>query len=186
MLQIDQDIVGNDFSASIKTINPSILDGGYTGMILGSYLQSVTPSLALGLEAMWSRGAMQMGPESTMSYVARYKSNDWIASANFSGIGALQTSYWRRLTEKVEVGSDFTLQFQPGPGGQGGLFGGLQKQGSATVGAKYTFRTSIFRAQVDSGGKLSAVLEKMILPNVNVAFAGELDHAKVSCRRIMD
>jgi len=182
MMQIDQDIVGNDFSASLKSINPSILDGGITGIFVGSYLQAVTPALALGLEAMWSRGAMQMGPESTMSYVARYKSSDWVASAQFTGIGALQTSYWRRLTDKVEVGTDLTLQFQPGLGGQGGLIGGLQKQGAATLGAKYSFRTSIFRAQVDSAGKLSTVLEKMILPNVHVAFSGELDHAKQSAK----
>lgn len=183
MMQIEQDWVGNDFSAAVKAINPSILEGGVTGVFVGTYLQAVTPSLALGLESMWSRPSTTMGPESSTSYVAKYKGSDWIASAQFSGIGAVQTSYWRRLTDAVEVGSDLTLQFQPGLGGQGGMMGGLQKQGAATFGAKYTFRTSTFRAQIDSAGKLSTLLEKMVLPNVNISFAGEIDHVKVKCTR---
>lgn len=179
MMQIDQEFMGRDFSASLKTINPSILEGGVTGVFMGSYFQSVTPSLALGLEAMWSRASTQMGPESTISYAAKYKTTEWIASAQLAGMGSLNASYWRRLTEKVEVGTELALQVQPDMSGRGGMMGALQKHGSATLGAKYSFRTSVFRAQVDSAGKLSALLEKMIFPTVQVAFAGEIDHLKV-------
>ena len=180
MLQVENDYNGKDFTASIKTLNPSFLDGGLTGIFVGSYLQSVTPSLAVGLEAIWQRTALNAGPDTALSYCAKYKGADWIASAQLQAQGAISTSYWRRLTEKVEVGADLNLQFQPGMGGLGGLLGsGVRKEGTTTFGAKYDFRASTFRAQVDSTGRLSCLLEKRVLPFVQLTFAGELDQFKV-------
>ena len=57
--------------------------------------------------------------------------------------------------------------------------GGGRKEGTTTVGAKYDFRASTFRAQVDSTGKLSCLLEKRVLPPIQLVFAGEMDHFKV-------
>lgn len=180
MLQLDNEYTGNDFSASLKSINPSILDGGVTGIYIASYLQAVTPSLAVGLEAIWQRAALHQGPETLVSYCAKYKGTDWIASAQLQAQGAISSSYWRRLTERVEAGVDLNLQFQPGMGGRGGLMGsGLRKDGTATLGAKYDFRASTFRAQVDSTGRLSCLLEKRVAPFVSLTFAGEVDQFKV-------
>ena len=179
MLQLDTDYTGADFTATLKSVNPSVLEGGLTGILIGSYLQAVTPSLAVGIETMWQRAAMNQGPETLLSYCAKYKGQDWIASAQLQAQGALSTSYWRRLTDKVEAGVDLNLQFMPGLGG-GGLMGtGARKEGTTTIGAKYDFRTSTFRAQLDSTGKLSCLLEKRVLPPVQVTFAGEMDHFKV-------
>lgn len=47
------------------------------------------------------------------------------------------------------------------------------------LGVKYEFSRSVFRAQVDSQGKVGCLLDKVIAPAVRVTFAGELDHAKV-------
>lgn len=179
VLAVDNDYTGQDFTASLKSINPSILEGGLTGVFVGSYLQSLTPSLAVGLEAMWQRVAVNSGPETAISYCAKYKGSDWIFSAQVQEHGALSTSYWRRLTDKVEAGVDLNLQFAPGLG-QGGLMGaGSRKEGTTTLGAKYDFRNSSFRAQVDSSGRLSCLLEKRVLPPVQLTFAGEMDHFKV-------
>lgn len=179
MLSVDNDYTGQDFTASLKSINPSIIEGALTGVFVGSYLQSLTPRLAVGLEAMWQRVAVQSGPETAISYCAKYKGSDWIASAQVQEQGALSTSYWRRLTDKVEAGVDLNLQFTPGMG-QGGLLGaGARKEGTSTLGAKYDFRNSSFRAQIDSSGRLSCLLEKRILPPVQLTFAGEMDHFKV-------
>ena len=181
MVQLDQDYTGKDFSASLKTINPSVLDGGLTGIYIGSYMQALTRGLALGLEAVWQRQALNTPPEAIVSYAARYRSDDWIASAQLQPDTSLNTSYWRRLTDKVEVGADLTVQFQPGPGSRAALMGAEpRRDATATVGAKYDFRASTFRAQADSTGKVSTVLEKRVLPFVQVTFAGELDQAKVS------
>lgn len=57
--------------------------------------------------------------------------------------------------------------------------GPARKEGVTTVGAKYDFRMSTFRAQVDSTGKLSCLLEKRIAPPVQLTFAADMDHFKV-------
>lgn len=177
---LENDYVGDDFTAQIKAMNPSILDGALTGIFIGSWMQSVTPRLAVGLEAVYQRQAAEMGPESVTSYAARYKGDDWIGSLQLMPTGGLQTSYWRRLTDRVETGVDLNLQFAPGMGGAGLL--DMRKEGTATLGAKYDFRASSFRAQVDSQGKIGCVLEKRVAPPVQMTFVGELDHVKVRKR----
>lgn len=180
MLQVDNEYTGKDFSAGLKAMNPSFIEGGLSGIFMGSYLQSLTPSLAVGLEGVWSRAALNAPPEAVISYCARYSGLDWIAAAQLQPQGAVSTSYWRKLTDRVEAGVDLNLQIAPGMGGKGGLLGsGTRKEGTATLGAKYDFRNSTFRAQVDSSGKLSCLLEKRVLPPIQLAFAGELDHFKV-------
>jgi mitochondrial import receptor subunit TOM40 len=176
MLQIDNEYTGADFTASLKAINPSLIDGGLTGILIGSYLQSVTPSLALGLEAVWQRAALNQGPETGVSYCAKYKGSDWIASAQLAAGGSITTSYWRRLTDKVEAGVDCNLQFAGLSGAP--MMGGARKEGVTTVGAKYDFRMSTFRAQVDSTGKLSCLLEKRVAPPVQLTIAAEMDQFK--------
>lgn len=177
-VSLEQDYTGDDFTASIKSINPSVLAGGLTGMFIASYLQSVTPRLALGLEGVLQRPGGGQGPEAALSYAGKYKGDDWIASAQFLTQGGLQLSYWKRLMDKVETGVDVNLQFA-GLSGADAMMGGARKEGVATLGAKYEFSRSIFRAQVDSQGKLGCLLEKVIAPPVRVTFAGEIDHAKV-------
>lgn len=184
MVQFDNEYVGDDFTASLKTLNPSAIDGGLTGIFIGQYLQSVTPSLALGLEGIYQRQALNQGPETALSYVAKYKGSDWIASARLDALGAVSTSYWRRLTDKVEAGVDLNLQFA-GLSGAGLMGGSVRKEGVTTVGAKYDFRMSTFRAQVDSTGKLSCLLEKRIAAPVSLTFAADLDHFKVSVSRLI-
>jgi len=145
-------------------------------MFIGSYLQAVTPRLALGLEGVLQKPGGGMGPEAVLSYAGKYKGDDWIASAQLLTQGGIQGSYWRRLTDKVETGVDVNLQFTGG----NPMMGGPSKEGVATLGAKYEFSRSIFRAQVDSHGKIGCLLEKVVAPPVRMTFAGEMDHAKVS------
>jgi len=176
--QFEHEYTGADFTASVKAIHASVLDRGLTGVFIGQYLQAVTPKLALGLEALWQRQDMSQPPNATVSYVGRYKTQDWIASVQLQTMGGLQTSYWRRLSERVQAGVDMTLSLMPGGGG---LMGGPpQKEGITTFGAKYDFRMSTFRAQIDTKGKLSVLLEKRVAAPVTMSFAAEVDHATVS------
>lgn len=179
MIEIENAYTGKDFSASVKAMNPTMIDGGLTGIVVGQYLQSVTPSLALGLEAVWQRQALSVGPESAFSYFAKYKGDDWIATAQLQAQGEISTSYWRKLTDKVQAGVQFSLQFA-GLGSAGGLLGPqVRKEAVTTAGVKYDFRMSTFRAQVDSNGKLCAMLEKRVAPPVMVSFVTEVEHSKV-------
>ena len=157
-ISLEQEYTGEDFTAQLKSINPSILNDGLTGVFIGSYMQSVTRRLALGLEGVCTKPGGGMGVETGMSYAARYKAQDWIASAQLLTQGSLQASFWKRLTEKVETGVDLNLQFA-GLSGAGPMMG-ARKEGSATLGAKYEFSRSVFRAQVDSHGKVACLLEK--------------------------
>ncbi|CRK39834.1 hypothetical protein BN1723_015577 [Verticillium longisporum] len=119
-------------------------------------------------------GASALYESSSVVVPARAKkvSDDWVATAQLQAQGALNTSYWRRLSEKVQAGCDLTLSLAP----SGGMMGGIQKEGIATMGAKYDFRMSTFRAQVDSKGKLSCLLEKRIAAPVMMTFAADVDH----------
>ncbi|KAK1760777.1 mitochondrial import receptor subunit tom40 [Echria macrotheca] len=172
MTQFEHEYTGSDFTASVKAVHASLLDRGLTGIYIGQYLQSVTPKLALGLEALWQRADMSQPPNATVSYVARYKSADWIASAQFQEMGGLQMTYWRRLSERVQAGVDTTLSFAA----SGGLMGPPQKEGITTFGAKYDFRMSTFRAQIDTNGKMGVLLEKRVGGPVTMTFAAEVDH----------
>ncbi|PHH59252.1 hypothetical protein CDD81_3532 [Ophiocordyceps australis] len=174
MAQFEHEYMGDDFSASLKMLNPSVLEGEWTGIFIGSYLQSITPKLALGLETVWQRTALTQGPDCAVSYCARYKGNDWVGTAHLhANQGALSTSYWRKLSEKVQAGVELNLGLITPQGGLMG--GGLQKEGVTTFGAKYDFRASTFRAQVDSKGKLSCSLEKRVAPPVMMTFVADVD-----------
>lgn len=184
MVQLEQDYQANDFSINLKTLNPSFLYGGFSGVAVASLLQSITPKFALGLEAMYSKQPMSP-PDTAVSYVARYNNNGkWIASAQVQAQGALIASFWRKVSDKVEAGLETqvaaTMKQVADP-----LMGvGFEPviEGTTTIGAKYEYRTAVFRGQLDSKGKVSAFLEKRILPTVSVLFSGEIDQFKNTSR----
>lgn len=178
MAQFEHEYNGRDFVASLKMLQPSFLESGLTGIFIGSYMQSVTPKLALGMEGIWQRAGLSQGPETAVSYCARYKTEDWIATAQLQAQGAFNATFWRRLTDRVQAGVDMTLSVAPSANPMMG--GGLQKDGITTLGAKYDFRMSTFRAQIDSKGKLGVLLEKRIAAPVTMTFAADVDHATVS------
>lgn len=183
MAQFEHEYTGDDFTTSVKAINPGYLEGGLTGVLIGSYLQAVTPKLSFGLEAFWQRPSLSQGPDTAVSYFARYKSTDWAATCHLvSSQGTVNTSFWKRLSEKVQAGVDMTLSLIAGAGG---MMGPMQKEGVTTFGAKYDFRMSTFRAQLDTKGKLSVYFEKRVAAPVQLQIGAEVDHATVS-RGIQD
>lgn len=178
MAQFEHEYTGADFTSNLTMLNPSYIEGGLTGIFITKHFQAITKKIAVGLEAVWQRPALNQPPEAAMSFAGRYKSEDWIATAQLHAQGALNATYWRRISERVQAGVDLTLQLVPGAGGMMG--GGIQKEGITTVGAKYDFRMSTFRAQVDSKGKLSCLLEKRVAPPVTMSFGVDIEHATVS------
>ncbi|RKO90402.1 eukaryotic porin/Tom40 [Blyttiomyces helicus] len=82
MVQLEQDIIGSDFSFNLKTTNPnpfdkapswaeSKTDSSTTGIFQTAYLQSVSRSLALGAEFVLQRPAPDV-EESAITFAARY------------------------------------------------------------------------------------------------------------------
>ncbi|KAF9095975.1 translocase of outer mitochondrial membrane [Mortierella sp. AD031] len=168
MLQVEQDYNGQDFNINLKGVNPSPVEG--TGIFIGSYLQSITPNLALGAEAVFQKPTPQQS-ETTYSYVAKYTGRDYIATATYQGFGALQAAYYLRYSDKVDFGTEIQL-----------VTAGGRRDAVATVGGKFEFRRSTFRGQVDTTGKVSAVLEEKIVPGFSFLVSGEMDHSKGQSR----
>ncbi|KAM6500513.1 Eukaryotic porin/Tom40 [Amanita muscaria] len=166
MIQLEHDYQGRDYSLNLKAVNPWPAD--LTGIYIGGYLQSVTKNLALGFETLYQRPSPEMSETST-SYVAKYTGNDknWIATAHLQPAGMLQASYWQKLSEKVDVAADLQVILAP-----------TRRDALATLGAKYDLRLSTFRAQVDSTGKVSALLEQRFTPAFAFLVSGEIDHFK--------
>jgi len=101
----------------------------------------------------------------------------WIASTRILPQMGMQVSYWRRLAERVEAGADVNLSFMDPMGGS--VMGGQPKfEGLAQVGAKCDFRMATFRAQLDSKGRMSTLLEKRLHAPVTFSFVGQIDHVK--------
>ena len=167
MLQVEHDHQGSDYSLNFKAINPTPSD--LSGIYIGSYFQSLTKNLALGFETLYQRQSPQL-TEFATSYLAKYTSTkkDWIATAQVQPSGILQTTYWHKLGDKVEVAADLQVIAAPS-----------RRDAIATLGAKYDLRMSTFRAQLDSTGKVSALLEQKFAPTFAFLVAGEIDHFKV-------
>ena len=167
MIQLEHDYQGQDYSLNMKALNPSPAD--LSGLFIGSYLQSITPNLAIGTEMLVQRGGPMEIPTAP-TYLAKYTSTDksWIATAQYQGMGLLNATYWQRINEKVEAAADMQIVTANG-----------KREGIATLGAKYDLRMSTFRAQLDSTGKVSAMLEQRFAPTFAFMVAGEIDHFKV-------
>lgn len=168
MIQLEQDYQGQDYSANLKAVNPSPLD--FTGIYIGNYLQSFTKNLSLGVETLYQRPTPDVAEMST-SYLLKYvgREKDWIATAQLQPLGILQTTYWQKLSEKLEVAAELQVVAAP-----------TRRDAVATLGARYDLRMATFRAQLDSTGKVSALLEQRFAPAFAFLVSGEIDHFKVS------
>lgn len=165
MVQLEQDCTGADYSVNLKAINPSPVDG--TGLFFGSYLQSLSRNIALGVESLWQR--TPDGEDLTASYILKYSSTkqDWIATANIQPQGMINATYWHKLSEKLDVAAELQLLATP-----------QKRDAVATISAKWELRMAAFRAQLDSTGKVSALLEQRFAPSFAFLVAGEIDHFK--------
>ncbi|CAG8620451.1 5987_t:CDS:2, partial [Acaulospora colombiana] len=187
VLQLEHENSGVDYVLSAKAINPSPIDG--SGVYVGSLLQSITKRLALGVETYYQRAPD--GGDLAATYSFKYTggpttpeiikegsmagppgsmvapSDQWIATCQFQAIGLLQASYWHKLSPQVEVAADLQVIAAP-----------MKRDAVATVGAKWDLRMASFRAQFDSTGKVSAMLEQRFAPNFSFLMTGEIDHFK--------
>ncbi|KAH8554992.1 eukaryotic porin/Tom40 [Umbelopsis sp. PMI_123] len=164
MIQLEQDYIGSDFSANVKAMNPSPLE--FTGIYMASYLQSLTSNFAVGSEFVLQRPTTEI-EESMMSLVGKYTGNDFVATAQFQGLGVVQATYYQRINEKVDFGVELNLVAQGG-----------RREAVATVGGKFDFRQATFRGQIDTTGRTSAVLEEKMAPGFSFLVSGDLDHMK--------
>ena len=195
MVQWEHDILADHFTVNLKAINPDPATGN--GIYFASLLQSVAPRLALGTELIHQRGPGQTA--SDYSYFAKLTSfpslnvaanaltpgqpalpppfnPSWIGTLSVSAMRT-QASYYHRLSDKVDVAADLTVENAPPT-----MMSAGGREATATLGAKYDFRLATFRAQMDSNWKVGMQLEQRWTPQFALTVGGEIDHAKNTSR----
>ncbi|TDL27486.1 hypothetical protein BD410DRAFT_782573 [Rickenella mellea] len=167
--QMEHDYQGQDYSVNAKMLNPSPID--LSGVFIGSYLQSITKNLAVGMETVYQRMQNQSGINT--SALIKYTSTErnWIATTQLQPSGILQSTYWQKLSDKVDFAADFQAVIKP-----------QMRDAIASLGVKYDLRMSTVRAQVDSTGKVSALLEQRFAPTFAFLVSGEIDHFRNSAK----
>ncbi|KAI9593800.1 mitochondrial import receptor subunit tom40 [Syncephalis fuscata] len=163
MFQGEMDYQGDDYTMNLKSINPWI-EG--TGVFVGSYLQSITKQLSLGAECIVQKPTVDM-EQTQMALVARLKEKDAVTTVHLQGMGIAQASYYQRVNEKVEVGAELQLAATK-----------ARREAICTVGAKFDFHQATLRAQADTTGRISMLLEEKIFPGFTFTVSGDLDHMK--------
>lgn len=127
LLQLEHDYTGSDHSINLKALNPSPTD--FTGIYIGSYLQSLTKTLAIGIEGIFQRPEAGLS-EATLGYSLKWanENRDQIATLQFQGQGVLQATYWQKVAEKVDVAVDLQTIL------------GSRRDAVATLGGKWDFK----------------------------------------------
>ncbi|MCO5565916.1 hypothetical protein L7F22_019591 [Adiantum nelumboides] len=169
-VQLEHDYRGIDHSANFKTLNPSPTDG--SGIYIVNYIQSLTKNFALGLETIYQRQSADT-QDAMVGYMGKWTSTnrDSIATFQFQSQGVLNATYWQRLTDKVDVAGDFNV-----------ISAGGKREASTTLGAKYDFRMSTLRCQIDNSFKVSSQLETRLAPTFAFTVGGEIDHLSTLAR----
>ncbi|CAG7855162.1 SubName: Full=Probable TOM40-mitochondrial import receptor (MOM38) {ECO:0000313/EMBL:CCA68912.1} [Serendipita indica DSM 11827] len=153
-----------DYCLNLKAINPSPIDGS------GIYSAvSCNPSQASRTRHrdQLSKRTRRFRYADDLARQIHWPTKRLDCHGCFHTLGLLQASYWHKLSPQVEVAADLQLIATP-----------MKRDAVATVGAKWDLRLSSFKAQLDSTGKLSALLEQRLAPNFALLFTGEIDHFK--------
>lgn len=174
---LSTDYTGDDFTLNVKGESPTISEQGLMGAFSLQYLQSVTPKLSLGADAQYLRqDGLTMA---ALSYGARYKGQNWIGSLNTTPFSVFNATYYRKLTERCHAGLALDIK----PNQEAAMFGGSSTDATASLGTRYDFNTSVFRAKVDTDGKVAAYLESVLLmlplATIKANIYAQMDHAKV-------
>lgn len=169
MLQSELDYLGPDYSINAKLINPNAAD--QTGILTASFMQSVTKHLALGAELVSQRMHLGEPAETGYNLAAKYATPTSVTTLNIQQFAALQASYFHRVNEKVELGTELQV-----------LLVGPRSDALTSVSAKFDYRQACIRTQLDSTGKVGLLYEEKLFPGFSLLLAGELDHLKSTSR----
>lgn len=154
-LKFDFDYKGSSFCAGA-----TYMGGGLLG---ASYMQSVTPSLALGAEGFFHMHRHVHGGAAAARCVWGPK-GDSVATAKAGSFGNFELSYQRKVSEKVGLATE--MQYYHG---QSCTFG---------LGYEFRLRQATFKGLVQSDASCSAVLEERVSPIVGLLLSAQLNHKK--------
>ncbi|XP_034029913.1 mitochondrial import receptor subunit TOM40 homolog isoform X1 [Thalassophryne amazonica] len=166
--QCDMEYRGEDFTAAVTLGNPDVLVG--SGILVAHYLQSVTPSLALGGELVYHS---RPGEEGTVtSFLGRYTGDNYVATLTLGGAGAHATYYHKAndqsLPMQLQVGVEFEANTR-------------MQDTTASFGYQLDLPKAnlLFKGTVDSNWVVGATLEKKLVPlPLTLALGAFLNHRK--------
>lgn len=161
--QCDMEYRGEDFTAAVTLGNPDVLVG--SGILVSHYLQSITPSLALGGELVYHR---RPGEEGTVtSFLGRYTGDNYVATLTLGGAGAHAT-YYHKANDQLQVGVEFEANTR-------------MQETSTSLGYQLDLPKAnlLFKGTLDSNWVVGATLEKKLLPlPLTLALGAFLNHRK--------
>ena len=117
--QFSTDYRGRDFTSSLTMANIDLIND--TGVIVGHYLQSVTPRVALGAELAYQYGAQVPGGQiAILSVAGKYKAPSYTVSGTVGAAGA-HLCYWQKSSEQIQFGCELetNLRMQEAVGSVG-------------------------------------------------------------------
>lgn len=154
---IDFDYRGVDFCSQLKLAN-----GGVAAV---SYLQSVTPSLALGGEGFY-QGKSGF---SAITAAAKYTHGPDVASLTVASFGPVIASYMHRVNPKSAFATELYID-------------GRTKDSHMTLGYRFDLTSASVMGNIDSSGRISATVEERLNPILAFCLSGEIDHARGDSR----
>uniref|UniRef100_A0A1L8DVF3 Putative translocase of outer mitochondrial membrane complex subunit tom40 n=1 Tax=Nyssomyia neivai TaxID=330878 RepID=A0A1L8DVF3_9DIPT len=164
--QMSAEYHGHDFTASIITANPNLVNG--SGILIGHYLQGITDNISLGSEIVYQFGPAVPGGENAMiSLAGRYIRGDttWTGTVDFAGV---HLCYHSRASEQLQLAVEVETNFR-------------MQDSVATFGYQVDLPKAnlVFKGMVDTHGTVAGVLEKKLEPlPFTLALSGALNHSK--------
>jgi hypothetical protein len=162
---LEADYKGEDSHSQVKLENK--------GVLVLSYMQSIydtaTTSLAAGAELLHlpAQGTL-LNAALRVTTEPKDKSNHWIFGATFNTAGQATVNATRRLSEKVELSTEYMRM--PTPDGS--------TQDTWAAGGLFTFRNSRIKARWDNMWRTGAIIEETVASFMRLSLSAELDHTE--------
>ncbi|XP_046416943.1 mitochondrial import receptor subunit TOM40 homolog 1 [Neodiprion fabricii] len=164
--QMTSDYRGDTYTVSLTLGNPDIISGA--GVLVTHYLQSITPSLALGGELAYQRGpGIPGGHIAVLSAAGRYTNGESTISGSL-GLAGCHLCFHQKASQQLQVGVELEVNSR-------------MQESIATIAYQIDLPKAdlVFRGSVDSNWTVGAVLEKKLQPlPFSFALSGMLNHNK--------
>jgi mitochondrial import receptor subunit TOM40 len=83
--------------------------------------------------------------------------------------GLIQTSYWKKINQRLEVATEVQLLADPASG---------RREGIAMLGWKLDTLFASIRSSIDTQGRISTVLEERIAPGISLQLSADMNYGK--------
>ena len=156
MGHLDVNYKGSDWTGGLK-----IAGGGFYN---ASYMQSITPSLAVGAEYFWMSERLRSGYGVAVRKTGDTPYGAYVLAAQLASTGIANVAYQQKVSSKASYAADLTYNFET-------------RNTVCEVGYDYQFRTTRIRGQIDINGTAKACVEEKLSPGLTLSLCGEINHS---------